>query len=73
MGDQDFDAMLSYFTNFDSKNNGALDFDEFSKLIRDIGFKLSEEELKKGFDKVDIDNNNEIDFEEFMAWWGEQE
>ncbi len=28
--------------------------------------------LKDGFNKIDTDNNNLIDFEEFMAWWGEQ-
>lgn len=73
MSEQDYDAMLSYFTNFDSKKNGSLDFHEFCQLIKDIGFNLSEEALKDGFDKVDTDNNNEIDFDEFMAWWGKQQ
>lgn len=73
MSDQDYDAMLSYFTNFDSKKNGTLDFNEFCQLIKDIGFDLSIEELREGFHKVDTDNNMEIDFDEFMAWWGEQQ
>ena len=72
MGDHDYDDMLAYFSNFDSKKNGVLDFSEFVRLIKDIGFNIDNEKLKEGFDKVDTDNNNEIDFDEFMAWWGEQ-
>ncbi len=70
MDDLDYDDMLAYFNNFDSRKNGVLVFSEFAELIRSIGFNLDEAELRKGFDKVDKDNNNEIDFEEFMAWWG---
>ena len=72
MSDLDYEDMLAYFTNFDSKKNGALDYSEFSELIKSIGFNLSEEQLKEGFNKIDTDNNNEIDIDEFMAWWGEQ-
>ena len=73
MSGQDYDAMLSYFTNFDKKKTGSLDFSEFCELIKDIGFNLSLEDLRDGFNKVDTDNNMEIDFDEFMAWWGEQQ
>jgi Ca2+-binding EF-hand superfamily protein len=73
MSDRDFEDILTYFNNFDSKKNGVLDYSEFARLISDIGFQIDEKELKKGFDKIDTDHNNEIDFEEFMAWWGEQQ
>ena len=73
MSDDDYDTMLSYFTNFDSKNSGALDLNEFTSLVRHLGFhNISPEEVKKGFEKIDTDNNNQIDFDEFMAWWGDQ-
>jgi len=49
----------------------VLDFSEFAKLIRNIGFNINNEQLKEGFDKIDTNNDNEIDFGEFMAWWGE--
>jgi Ca2+-binding EF-hand superfamily protein len=72
MNDLDYDEILTYFNNFDSKKSGALDFSEFADLISTIGFHISEEKLKEGFHKIDTDNNNEIDLDEFMAWWGEQ-
>lgn len=72
MSDLDYEEVLAYFNNFDSKKNGSLDFSEFSELISTIGFNLSEEQLKEGFHKIDTDNNNEIDLDEFLAWWGEQ-
>ncbi len=72
MNELDYEDILAYFNNFDSKNNGELDFFEFSELIKTIGFNISEEQLKEGFNKIDTDNNNAIDLEEFMAWWGEK-
>ena len=72
MSEYDHDEMLKFFNNFDSDNNGALDFSEFAKLIRSLGLNLGNEQLKTGFNKIDIDNNNVINFEEFMTWWGEQ-
>ncbi len=71
MSDLDYEEILTYFNNFDSKKNGVLDFFEFSQLIKAIGFNIGEKQLKEGFHKIDTDNSNEIDFEEFMAWWGE--
>ena len=73
MSDPDYDDMLTYFSNFDSKKNGVLDFSEFARLVNDIGFHIDENELRMGFEKIDTNHDNEIDFEEFMAWWGEQQ
>jgi len=72
MNDLDHDEMLTYFNNFDSNNNGMLEFSEFTELIRSLGLNMDHEQLKDGFDKIDTGNNNLINFEEFMAWWGEQ-
>jgi Ca2+-binding EF-hand superfamily protein len=71
MNDLDYEDILAYFNNFDSKKNGELDFAEFADLIKSIGFNIDHEQLKDGFNKIDTDNNNAIDLEEFMAWWGE--
>jgi len=71
MSNLDYEEVLTYFNNFDSKKNGVLDFSEFSQLIKTIGFNIGEEQMKEGFNKIDTDKSNEIDFEEFMAWWGE--
>ena len=72
MSDLDYEDVLTYFNNFDSKKNGVLDFSEFTELISSIGFNIDHEQLKDGFNKIDTNNDNAIDFEEFMTWWGEQ-
>ncbi len=72
MNDQDYEDMLAYFNGFDSKKNGVLEFSEFAELINSLGFNIDHEQLQDGFNKIDTDNDNLIDFEEFMAWWGEQ-
>ena len=71
MSDLDYEDILTYFNNFDSKKNGVLDFSEFAKLVRNIGFNITNEQLKEGFNKIDTNNDNEIDFQEFMIWWGQ--
>ncbi len=72
MSDLDYEEIVTYFNNFDTKKSGSLDFSEFSELISAIGFNLNYAQLKEGFNKIDTDNNNEIDLDEFMAWWGDQ-
>ena len=72
MSDLEYEDILAYFNNFDSRKNGVLDFSEFAELIQTLGFNLEHHELQEGFKKIDTDHNNEIDFEEFMVWWGKQ-
>jgi Ca2+-binding EF-hand superfamily protein len=72
MNNDDYEDMLEYFNNFDTNNNGVLEFSEFAELIKSLGLNLSDEQLQEGFNKVDTGNNNMINFEEFMVWWGEQ-
>ncbi len=73
MNDYNHEDMLAYFTNFDSNNNGLLEFSEFAELIRSLGLIMTDEQLKDGFNKIDTGNNNVINFDEFMVWWGEQD
>ena len=50
----------------DDNNNRSLDFDEFSKLIRDYRINITELEVKKLFTIFDTNKNGTIDFEEFL-------
>jgi Ca2+-binding EF-hand superfamily protein len=72
MDDYDREEILTYFNNFDSNNNGVLEFSEFAELIKHLGLNIADEQLKDGFNKIDTGNNNMINFDEFMTWWGEQ-
>ena len=55
----------------DEDKNGYISFEDFRKYVineYDIDDLIeNEEELKKGFEGVDIDHNNQIDYTEFLA------
>ena len=59
------------FLNMDEDKNGYISFEDFRKYVineYDIDDLIeNEEELKKGFEGVDIDHNNQIDYTEFLA------
>jgi calcium-dependent protein kinase len=59
------------FCNIDEDKKGFITFEDFRKYIineYDIDDLIeNEEELRKGFQSVDIDHNNKIDYTEFLA------
>ena len=59
------------FFNIDEDKNGYISFEDFRKYLineYDIDDLVeNEEELKTGFEGVDIDHNNQIDYTEFLA------
>lgn len=65
------DELLTYFQACDSNGDGAIQYDEFVTLLRNLGADMSDEECRIGFSDVDGDGDGSIDFEEFSRWWGE--
>ena len=59
------------FYNIDEDKNGYISFEDFRKYVineYDIDDLFeNEQELKNGFEGVDIDHNNRIDYTEFLA------
>ena len=59
------------FYNIDEDKNGYISFEDFRKYVineYDIDDLFeNEQELKNGFEGVDIDNNDRIDYTEFLA------
>ena len=68
----DEEQLRTFFESFDENNNGVLEFNEVTKLVNSLGMHISMEDLKKGFEKIDLGKERLITFEEFAAWWGEQ-
>lgn len=65
------DELRVFFDSFDKNHSEFLEFNEFVKLVENLGAKISPDDLRKGFNKVDVDNNGLISFEEFINWWGD--
>jgi calcium-dependent protein kinase len=63
--------MRNIFLNIDENKNGFISFEDFRKYVineYDIDDLFeNEQELKNGFEGVDIDKNDRIDYTEFLA------
>lgn len=68
----DPDRILSIRENFDffdEDHNGHIDLDEFTKLLKVIAPRSTDQEAQVGFELIDADSNGYIDFNEFITWW----
>ncbi|KHN86713.1 Calcyphosin-like protein [Toxocara canis] len=55
------------FLIMDDSGNKKLDLAEFTKGLRDFGLKISDEDAKAVFNKLDKDSTGSLDFDEFIA------
>ena len=60
------------FEQFDTDDNGCLDWDEFRKLLTELNKEMSLEEKLAAFHEVDTNHSGRIDFDEFIAWWSKR-
>ena len=71
LSSEESSQIRNIFYNIDEDKNGYISFEDFRKYVineYDIDDLVeNEEELKKGFEGVDIDHNNQIDYTEFLA------
>ena len=57
------------FEFFDRDSNNEIDLGEFTKLLRVISPTATLEQAQKGFELIDENQDEHIDFDEFMSWW----
>lgn len=57
------------FALADRDHDGRIDFDEFSRLMQGLDPNMSAAELRIGFQEIDTDADQLIDFQEFVDWW----
>ena len=55
------------FEMFDEDNSGSIDRNELKKVMLALGLEITNEEVDKFIQAVDKDNNNLIDYNEFMC------
>jgi len=66
-------AVMVHFEECDTGNKEYLTPQEFDKLAQTLGITLSEAELKEAILKIDEDGNGQIEVDEFLEWWGEDD
>ena len=68
-----FDAVYQMFHEMDEGHKDYLMPAEFAKLTASLGIILSAHELKDAVDEIDEDGNGQIEVDEYLEWWGDQE
>jgi len=63
------DTLLAAFRAHDTNKDGAMTMRGFVDMVRQLGFELGEDELETTFRSIDINDDNEIDYDEFLLWW----
>ena len=54
------------FRVFDKNDNGFISFNELRRVLRNLGEKLSDEEVVEMIEEADLDNDGHINYEEFV-------
>ena len=57
------------FDKYDKDKSGFLDLDEVVKLANSLGAKASKKDLEDLFKSIDVDHDNKLTFNEFLAWY----
>jgi Ca2+-binding EF-hand superfamily protein len=62
-------AVLKAFTKYDTDKSSSISAGEFRRLVRDLGFNLSEEEAELQVKLMATRGGKEVSFGEFKHWW----
>lgn len=58
-----------HFDFFDKDGSGLIDIDEFTQLLKVLAPEASRDNAERGFATIDVDQNEQVDFDEFLDWW----
>ncbi|NVK89112.1 MAG: EF-hand domain-containing protein [Gammaproteobacteria bacterium] len=67
--DDKIEEIKAHFKFFDRDQNGEIDLDEFTELLRVLTPGASKQQAENGFEYIDENNDGHIDFAEFLVWW----
>merc|ERR1719245_121048 len=66
LDDKQVEQLKIAFNLFDSDHNGAIDRNEMQTVLKTLGQNISQEETEDMMASVDLNNDGEIDFAEFV-------
>ena len=61
------------FGENDLNFNKLCDYEEFVGILQNLGVPLNHTQAKQAFGECDVKGRGEVDFNEFLLWWGENE
>ena len=70
--DDEMAEIREIFDFYDEDKNGTIEHSEVAHLLKALDADMSEEEVSAGLQALDDNHNGRIDFDEFVAWWGDR-
>lgn len=70
LSDDELKEVKETFDHFDTDNNGVIDRNEFRELLKALDPGFSEDDVLMGLKVLDDNENDVIDWDEFLGWWG---
>ena len=67
--ENDENIILKAFQHFDVDNSGKINVDEIKHVLTLLGDIMSEEEVDKFFNSVEIDKNGYLNYRDFIHFW----
>ena len=67
--ENDENMILKAFQHFDTDNSGKINVEEIKHVLTFLGDIMSEDEVNKFFNSVEIDKNGYLDYREFIHFW----
>ncbi len=66
---QHLEELRESFAQCDRNGDGRIQYAEFKQLLENLDAATSPDESWIGFQELDTDNDQLIDFDEFVSWW----
>jgi Ca2+-binding EF-hand superfamily protein len=68
-GINDMAKIRECFNAYDANRDGVISKQEFSELLVQMGFKMSQQAVDQFFAQIDVDKSGTIEFSEFVDWY----
>jgi Ca2+-binding EF-hand superfamily protein len=69
--EEELDELREAFDYNDRDGDGRIQLDEFSAMLDELEAQMTGSDIEIGFQDIDTNDDGLIDFQEFVAWWGE--
>lgn len=56
------------FKVYDTDGSNSIDAGELGSLLKDLGWKVADEDVEEALQSLDADGNGDIDLDEFLNW-----
>jgi len=69
--EEQLEELREAFDYNDRDGDGRIEKDEFAIMLDELDAGLSKREIEVGFQDIDTNDDQLIDFDEFVVWWTE--